>query len=547
LRGYARVDEMKSLPGHDKRKASPLATALEQRGGEMALSWAEAVRREMPESRFATLPWDELLSWALAANQALIRRLRTQPEASRPAESLGLAQLFSSAGLELGEVARSVLLGQGIVASMLPPSSGLASEPVVPIPTDEGFVLRDFLAGFLIAFAAETRRRDQSERERTATLLRVATSCGSTLDLSEVLRRTSSVLSAAMGASRCWFYLFHHSDPKLGTWIEPDGPDSIDPVPDATLTRHFIDRAAAQAGPVILPGISGEPEPKGELESEWFQSPQPNSIMVVPLVSEGTNLGLVVAVSLEGGRSFSPEQAEIAKGIASVVTPAIANAKLFKKVERLALMEERARLSRELHDYIAQALACLATRIDIVREMVSLGEADRAKAILSEVAQITEEAYVDLREAIFCLRAAVHAGPGFWPALRGYLEEYEASYGMEVCLTTEGEDTTGFPPDTSVQISRIILEALANTRKHSGATVVSVKFARFDGHARITIEDNGQGFDSSRLSGVASQGVGLRVMQERAESIGGTLEIGSRPGLGTLVALCVPLPQEQRP
>jgi two-component system nitrate/nitrite sensor histidine kinase NarX len=144
-----------------------------------------------------------------------------------------------------------------------------------------------------------------------------------------------------------------------------------------------------------------------------------------------------------------------------------------------------------------------------------------------------------VREAIFSLRTTLSPGLGLLPSLREYLAEYRAHYGVHVELAGDG-DSIEFSPEVNVQLLRIIQEALTNVRKHAGASRAWVRFGREGSLRRITVEDNGRGFDPARLGREGQQYFGLQIMRERAESIGGSLALDSRPGQGTRVVVRVP-------
>ena len=155
--------------------------------------------------------------------------------------------------------------------------------------------------------------------------------------------------------------------------------------------------------------------------------------------------------------------------------------------------------------------------------------------------EIAKETYTDVREAIFGLRTAISSGLGFLPILREYLAEYRTHYGLDARLVVDNESLPRFPTDVRVQVIRIIQEALTNVRKHARASNAWVRFEQDGDWARISVEDDGQGFDPAQVTGEGRRYFGLQIMRERAESVGGDLELNSRPGKGTRVVIRVPL------
>ena len=125
--------------------------------------------------------------------------------------------------------------------------------------------------------------------------------------------------------------------------------------------------------------------------------------------------------------------------------------------------------------------------------------------------------------------------------MREYLAEYRAHYGLDARVIIQDEALTQFRSEAGVQVHRIIQEALTNVRKHAKSTQAHVRFEREGNSVRITVEDNGRGFNPAELNEEdGRQCYGIQIMRERAEGIGGTLEFISRVNEGTRVVLRVP-------
>lgn len=216
------------------------------------------------------------------------------------------------------------------------------------------------------------------------------------------------------------------------------------------------------------------------------------------------------------------------------------NARLYSKMRSLAILEERERLAREMHDNLAQILGYVNIKAALVEDQLAQSQIAQARSSLVELKQAAKEAYIDVRESIFYLRNAPK-GQGLISFLREYLAEYRARFGIDASLWIEDERLAEFPDAVQVQINRIIQEALTNVRKHAKASRTCVRFERDDHHIRIAIQDDGVGFDPVELSQHGMQHFGLQIMRERAESVGGELKIDSRKGVGTRIILQVPL------
>ena len=217
------------------------------------------------------------------------------------------------------------------------------------------------------------------------------------------------------------------------------------------------------------------------------------------------------------------------------------------QVRLLAVLEERDRIGRELHDGLAQILGYVNTKAQAVHEFLRADDLGAAARQLQELINAAQEAYTDAREIIVGLRMnAVHDR-----ALTALAEEYVARFqrqsgvAAELAITPAWDDQV-VPETVKVQSLRIIQEALTNSRKHAQAGLVSVTLDKRNDTALITVQDNGRGFMLSRLLRPDFSRYGLRTMRERAQAVGGNLRIESAPGKGTRITATLPLAQEEQ-
>lgn len=286
----------------------------------------------------------------------------------------------------------------------------------------------------------------------------------------------------------------------------------------------------------------------------WKEIPSHAPVAITKLLSaEGINTGLfvplmrseqlhgVVAVFTREEHLFNDEETRLLAHLAQQVVIAIENARLYQQVRYIAMLEERDRLAREMHDNLAQALGYLNMKASITGELLASGETEEAQSSLLEMKQITREAYTDTREAIFHLRNTVMLGADLIPMLNEYLAEYRAHYGLETRLVVDDASLVEFQPEVSIQVNRIIQEGLTNIRKHARATCAWVRFQREGDNACIIIEDNGRGFDLAATQVDGKEHFGLQIMRERAESVGGTVDLAPQIGQGTRVMIHVPV------
>lgn len=240
---------------------------------------------------------------------------------------------------------------------------------------------------------------------------------------------------------------------------------------------------------------------------------------------------------------FTGDQRALVAGLADMAAIAIHNSRLLDRERQVAVLEERDHLAREMHDTLAQVLGYLHLKAATTRKRLHAGETERAEEELQEMQDLAHEAYVDVREAILGLRETVAPAGGIAGSLRQYLQKFGRQSGIEAVLRMQGTVATTLAPDAEIQLLRVVQEALTNVRKHAGAAKAIVRLDNEDDCLRITIEDDGQGFDSSRLDREEGRSFGLRSMRERVEGAGGRFSVESSPGNGTHITVLLPLEQ----
>jgi signal transduction histidine kinase len=206
------------------------------------------------------------------------------------------------------------------------------------------------------------------------------------------------------------------------------------------------------------------------------------------------------------------------------------------QVEALAVVEERNRLARDLHDSVTQALYGLTLSAEAARRQLAAGRVDSADGQLQDLGATAQYALQEMRLLIFELRPPVLEEEGLAAALQARLQAVEGRVGVATTLAVEGDEA--LPPAVEAEFERITQEALNNALKHAQARRIAVDLRQDDRNVTLEIADDGVGFDpdAARTHG----GLGLRGMAERAARLGGRLVVESRPGEGTRVRVEVP-------
>jgi nitrate/nitrite-specific signal transduction histidine kinase len=388
--------------------------------------------------------------------------------------------------------------------------------------------------------AAEMAGQLGGERARVRALLEMAQAASSTLELDEVVSRVADGIVAALGVDRCTFHLVDEEQRSVLYFRQPSDWSS-------RVLRSFDSYGSAfhevltTGEPLVSYDVLSDPRfPRDKALEVGYVS-----ALGVPLLVKGRVIAEAWAYTVHDHHRFTPEEVALAQGIGNLLGLVIRNAQLYEQSKLIAVMEERARLGREIHDGTAQTLGALQLKASQLEDALSSERVAESQGYLSELQTMISRAYRDLREAMLGLRAVVEPGTGLVAALREYLAQYQAQYGLEVCLEANEEEPAILEGQTQAQAMRIVQEALRNVFRHAGTDRVTVSIERYDDSVRVCVVDEGRGFDRAHLEGRDDgRHLGLRTMRERAESVGGTLTVESLPGQGTSVVLEVPLSRD---
>ena len=233
-------------------------------------------------------------------------------------------------------------------------------------------------------------------------------------------------------------------------------------------------------------------------------------------------------------RYFSSRHCELAMAIANQAAVALVNARLYREARKVAVLEERARLARELHDSVSQAIYGMALSTQAAEEMLRT-DSRRAAETLANVRILARGALSEMRSLIFNLRPVTLEAEGLSLALSKLADAARAScndVSLDLC------PDEGLSLEVKENLYRICQEALWNIIKHARAKTIAIRVERNQTHALLEVHDDGIGFDPE---GSFPGHFGLSSMRERAAALGGTVEIESARGRGARVRSRIPL------
>jgi two-component system, NarL family, nitrate/nitrite sensor histidine kinase NarX len=278
----------------------------------------------------------------------------------------------------------------------------------------------------------------------------------------------------------------------------------------------------------ILP--DGPPSRLGNCAREGFQT-----VISVPVRLHERMVGELNLFYREP-TSLSDDDRALLETIASHLAGAIESLRAAALQRETAVAEERSFIARELHDSIAQSLAFLKIQLGLLRSDIKSADAARIDKTLGELDAGVHESLSDVRELLVHFRTRTNH-EDIAPALKTTLQKFEHQTGLATHLDIDG-DGMPLPADVQVQVLHVVQEALSNVRKHAQAREVWVEVQQTP-QWRVEVRDDGCGFDPDG-AGPDETHVGLRIMRERAQNIGATVEVASVPGSGTCVVLKLP-------
>ncbi len=214
--------------------------------------------------------------------------------------------------------------------------------------------------------------------------------------------------------------------------------------------------------------------------------------------------------------------------------------KLAVRALEIAVLMERSRMARELHDTLAQGFTGIFLLLEAAEDALPSDHKEAARHLF-RARELARSSLNEARRAVHALRPAALEAGDLHASLRSMIHQMEGT-GTEVVLKLEGEAHLLRMP-VEDNLLRICQEALTNSIRHGNASRVEVGLAFEDRRLQLSVEDNGTGFDHTLTTGA---GMGLMGMEERAEALGGDLKLASRPGQGTRITVTVPLDDRHR-
>jgi signal transduction histidine kinase len=300
-------------------------------------------------------------------------------------------------------------------------------------------------------------------------------------------------------------------------------------------THGMLGAMLESSAPYRTEDIHRDPRFRG-----WWprQHPDMRSFLGVPIVAQGEVIGSFYLTQKEHQQSFDAADQGLIELLAAHASIAITNARLYERSRELSVLSERNRLALELHDAVSQKLFSVVLTAEAAATQLERDPA-AARNQLERLRELAREALGELRSLIFGLRPPDLERDGLEGALRKEVEMLGRVHGVAIELDADGALDVG-AGEREASVLRITHEALHNALRHARAEHVSVRLHHAGDTLVVEVTDDGVGFDPAGAQ-VRSRHLGLTSMEERAQELGGQLEIRSSPGAGTTVRFEVTL------
>jgi two-component system nitrate/nitrite sensor histidine kinase NarX len=263
------------------------------------------------------------------------------------------------------------------------------------------------------------------------------------------------------------------------------------------------------------------------------------SAAAAPLIVEGQIFGAIF-LGANRRRAFNSRHTEFLNAMSHQIALAMWNTQLYDQLNQLAVLKERYRLSREIHDGLAQTLAYLNLQAERLERLIGAGQNEEAAQEINAMRHSIRSAYAESREAIEGLRFDLERPEEMVIRLQELVNQFSSQTGIQTQVSVEPANLL-IVPATALQLLRIAQESLTNIRKHAQANRVEICLKGSDDELELSITDNGRGFPDTSQASHAQRHFGLESMRERARSLDGALTVATGPGQGTRITVAVPV------
>ncbi len=282
-----------------------------------------------------------------------------------------------------------------------------------------------------------------------------------------------------------------------------------------------------------------------EAQQNLWHEPTVRSVLFLPLITPGGNWAGILTVSSKSANGFSRSVEQDYVTIGAQVALVLDNMRLVAQAKETAVLHERQRMAREIHDTLAQGFTSIVMHLEAAEQAVPQ-DLDTVQRHLNQARHTARESLGQARSVVDDLRPDVLQSRPLHEAIERVVNTWSQRSQTESAFQATG-DICALHPEVEVTLLRSVQEALSNIRKHAQATSVCVTLTYLGDIVILDVEDNGVGLSAAPqpAGDIKSSGFGLLAMRERVEALGGELSLESEPDEGTTVAVSIPMRREK--
>lgn len=369
------------------------------------------------------------------------------------------------------------------------------------------------------------------------------------------LHQMSIVLTSTLDAAKIYDQIIEQSVQLVNcqiacvlTW--EDEKQSPKLISSFGMTEADEEHIQAQAGSAInLPDlvrcqetiVIGDVQADPRVPLAWVEKLNLRTLLCVPIRGMNESLGSLVLMDRRPSQVWKHEEIVWIESFVNRAAVALMNANLHQQLEWAAALEERQRIAADMHDGLAQTVSLLGLQIEEAMERIKMGASHEAVEELSTTRETVERVSVDVRRSIASLQGTPQPRRSLQELLRELSTQLPVGDGPEIKLVDNVQKPLFLPPEERGQVMLVVQEALLNAHRHAQAEHIHLILESGESQAKITVEDDGIGFDPHAWWEHSQNHFGLGIIHARAARIGAKLQIDSTPGKGTRVILVLPL------
>jgi signal transduction histidine kinase len=379
----------------------------------------------------------------------------------------------------------------------------------------------------------ETRPEESLDAAALKAVDEAARAIAGLLDVEEALQLIVERVRSLVGARYAALGIVGPDDQIqrfITSGMAPHERAAIGPLPRG---RGLLGLIIRKARSYRIPNIAGHPDSSGFPPNH----PPMTSFLGVPVTSQGRSVGNFYLTDKAGASEFTADDQRLVELFALHAGIAIDNARLHQQAADYAIVQERDRIGRDLHDGIIQSLYAVSLSLEDLPEMM-LASPDEAEARVDAAIDSLQSSIRELRNFIYGLRPETFDGADVPAGIVALGEQFRYNTLVEIKIDVDPRAADDLPYEHGIELLQLVREALSNAARHARARHLDLTFQRQADGPTLVIADDGVGFDPS--GHIAAGHHGLANMTDRAEAIGATMRVDSAEGKGTRIIVALP-------